>query len=271
MKIVFLILAHHKPENLSRLITKLKDKSIYFVIHLDSRADDEKFFEIKGDKHIHFIPRRVPSVWAGFGLVEATLNGLAYIRENLPFSERVVLLSGQDYPIKPIDHICSEFENNPEKIFMEYFPIPDKRWLLDGVTRFPFFERISSTIKIFGGSQWWSFPTPIIDFILEFVNNNKFYCDYFRRVIVPDESFFQTLLLNSGEDFILENINNELLHLIEWEPPFQHPRTFSSMDWHKMRSDKHLFARKFDVDVDKNILDLIDENILVNNSNELTC
>jgi hypothetical protein len=264
---VYLILAHKYPNQLKRLISRLYFKNCRFVIHVDGNENIDVFYksieELEISNSVSFVADRCCTSWGSFGLVQATLNSLLFIEKYFPETSRVSLLSGQDYPIKPLSFIDDYLNLNKSKIFIGYNNVAsiakDNHSI---VTRFPQYENISKQIDLYKGSQWWSFPMSVIRIILDVVKDNYDFVKYFRFVKIPDESFFHTLLLNSGDKIHLSNIVNCNLRFILWEPPFIHPRTFLANDIDSIISHPGLFARKFDEEVDANILDLIDQRIL---------
>jgi hypothetical protein len=81
--------------------------------------------------------------------------------------------------------------------------------------------------------------------------------------LLPDEMFFQTIIMNvtSVESKLV--IENNLTYL-SWESPdAPSPMTLRSSNLEELKSqDSSLFARKFDLEEDETILDLIDAEIL---------
>src|ERR1035437_3117888 len=105
--IAFLILAHTDPVHLGRLCRALDHHARIFV-HLDAKTDIRPFLAQPISKNVVFIADRVRVSWAAYSQVEATLR---LMREALASGHdfpHLVLLSGQDYPIKPLSqlHAC---------------------------------------------------------------------------------------------------------------------------------------------------------------------
>ncbi len=263
MNIVYLILAHKNAKQLNRLIDRLKGANTFFVLHIDAKCNLAEYKDAirENDANIHFVYKRVNCNWGKFSIVEATLNGLKYIVKSIKDADRVVLLSAQDYPIKKINYINDFFSNQPEAIFINHFTLPYKKWLGGGTFRFPNYERINSIMAIHAGAQWWSFPMSVVKKLLKMIVTYPAFTKYFSTVIVPDESFFQTLLFNSGEPFI-DNVTNGNLTFTAWEPPYNHPNTLTIGDFDTLRASELLFARKFDEQIDSHILNRIDSEIL---------
>jgi len=262
---VYLILAHKKLTQVLRLIKVLCCENSNFVIHLDKSVplpEVNNFINSINGLPVYVLNNRRASHWGSFELVQATLDGLEYIQDNFSPESRVVLLSGQDYPIKPLVYINSYFNANPDVIFLDYSPLPLPKWEGGGLYRFPFYETISKELKIYAGSQWMSFPVKIISIIFQFLQLNPEFIEYYQFVSVPDESFFQTALLNCNVPEVSQNLRRGNLHLIKWDPPFIHPRIFSERDWNLINKSSSLFARKFDEALFPDILNQVDTNIL---------
>jgi len=106
MKICYLILAHKNPEQLRRLVSTLDDTGVNFFIHVNKRSqsfyDDAR--EVLADfTNIYFLPRK--KIWWGtFGMTDAVITGIEVIASSDISYDRVVFISGQDYPIKSKDY-----------------------------------------------------------------------------------------------------------------------------------------------------------------------
>ncbi|MFC1222206.1 beta-1,6-N-acetylglucosaminyltransferase [Pedobacter sp. BG31] len=265
MNITYIILAHKNPRQLQRLVNVLSSAEVKFVIHVDKRADIGDFMRGFTDldfEKVFFLEQRCESAWGSFELVQAVLNALGFICSDLPSTDRIVLLSGQDYPIKGNRYINKYLAANPHSIFMEYDSVPYRNWKGGGEDRFPLYAEISEQIKFYGGSQWMSFPLPVAEIILDFLAVNPDFIRYFKLVRIPDESFFQTLLLNCGNEFVEKNLVNRNLHLIKWEFPYAHPKYLGEEYLNMMKKSRFLFARKLEASRPSRVLDRIDCELL---------
>jgi hypothetical protein len=56
-----------------------------------------------------------------------------------------------------------------------------------------------------------------------------------------------------------KEINNELLWYIVWEKDANSPNVLTSKDLDSIKNSKKLFARKFDINIDRTIFEKIDE------------
>ena len=103
MNISYIIIAHKNHDQLVRLVNKLDHEGVAFFIHIArnvERSFSRRVFEsLRGYSNCHFV-RRETIRWGSFGLVRAALNGIEdNFRLNVD-SDFLVLLSGQDYPLK---------------------------------------------------------------------------------------------------------------------------------------------------------------------------
>ena len=115
MRVAHLMLAHDRPDLAIRLAGVL-DGPVF--VHVDSKVDPAPF-EPAGQ----LVTPRVHPSWGSFGIVEATVAGMrSALRE--PF-DRLMLLSGRDYPIKPASVIHDEMEAQGSVIECAKFPHPD--------------------------------------------------------------------------------------------------------------------------------------------------
>jgi core-2/I-Branching enzyme len=125
MKLACIVLAHHRPKQLATLLAALRHPSVEVYLHVDRRASLIPFtraFEEAGIGDVALLPR-YRSRWASLGIIDATLAGLsAGVAGGCDY---FVLLSGQDFPLKPVEEIVTFFEDAGSTSYMSYFPVAD--------------------------------------------------------------------------------------------------------------------------------------------------
>ena len=82
---------------------------------------------------------------------------------------------------------------------------------------------------------------------------------YLRRVLAPEEVFFQTVLLSAGR-FTLANDSKRYFDFRG--STGNHPKMLRVADLPRMTSRGAHFARKLDERVDAGLLDVLDERVL---------
>lgn len=289
LRIAYLILAHSKPRQLIKLINALKNDNLTcFVIHYDSRASDceykELIDEFSNNPYIYFVEKRVKCFWGDFSLVEATLECMKCLEENNITYNYAVLLSGQDYPIKSNGEIFQFFQENYGSEFIECEKFPVKKWWGGGMNRLHYYyynksdnalkyvkcSMISLLRKIkvkrklpemdfYGGSQWWALTNEAIKFIIDYVNRNKLSVSFFEYSHIPDEIFFHTIIMNSHFKTAIKNDNLKYIHWIKHDQ--SSPSVLRAEDIDSILNIKKLFARKFDMNTDYKIIELLDSVI----------
>jgi hypothetical protein len=136
-------------------------------------------------------------------------------------------------------------------------------FLWDGVVPlFPIKRKFPEGFIPYRGSSYWCFPRDCVEYIYNFLNTpkGKGYVNYFKYVDGPDEMFFQTLLLSSP---LKDRVVNDNLFFIDWENPNPtRPRVFEACDFERLVNSPKLFARKFNITRDSEILDLLDQRFL---------
>ena len=121
----YLILAHKNPQQLARMIKTLDDGNSKFFIHLDAKTPIEPFTVQLEDEHIVFIPERERCVWGDFSIVLATIH-LMEAAAKVQNKGFFILMSGQDYPIKPMGELDAFLEENAQCDFIDYLPLEQK-------------------------------------------------------------------------------------------------------------------------------------------------
>jgi hypothetical protein len=156
MYIHYIILAHSNPLLLSRLISNLSSTNAIFYIHLDKKSNISPFISELESKNLDvtWITPRYRIKWGHLDIVRATLQAFKAIKPNSE-NDRIVLLSGQDFPIKPVKYIEDFFSKNSEKIFIEGEAFPTKTW---GERSF---DRINN-YHIFTPRRGWIYSLPHI-------------------------------------------------------------------------------------------------------------
>jgi len=114
-----------------------------------------------------------------------------------------------------------------------------------------------------GGSAWWCLTGPTARRLLEMSDAHPELARFFRYSEHAEEMYFQTILLSSGMDprrIRGEYTKPELgdyLWFVEWRGKAS-PRILRADDLDILLGSDRMFARKFDMDTDSRILDLID-------------
>jgi hypothetical protein len=122
----YIILAHKAPQQVARLVRRLEQPAARFFIHVDKKADFAAFKRaLDGLSFVMLLENRVECAWADFSIVEATNRCIDAV---LRAGNRgpVILMSGQDYPLRSNSEILQFFADRPGRSFIEMKAITKK-------------------------------------------------------------------------------------------------------------------------------------------------
>jgi hypothetical protein len=276
LRLAYIISAYHRLPQVARLVRRLNAEGARFFVHVDKKTDDGAYASLESSLEdlpaVHFLDRHTCH-WGGFGHVRATLKGIdELVKRGDPF-DYAILLTGQDYPIKPNEHIERFFETQRPKSFLGFSPLPSESWSprggLDRIEyrhlrlyghhlRSPLKRPFPSGVRPYGGGAYWCLSRDCIEYVARFVVRRPDVVSFFRHVDIPDEIFFHTILLSSE---LRDTIVNDNLRYIDWTQG-RRPAILRARDLEALRASPKLFARKFDMDQDETVLDLIDRHLL---------
>jgi len=113
--------------------------------------------------------------------------------------------------------------------------------------------------ECYGGSAWSALSASCVAYIEEYSRTHVSLVDYFRRTLSPDESLFQTVLVNSG----LFRLDNQSLHFTDFSTGRHsgRPRVLTRADLVTILASGKAFARKFDATSDAAVLDELDVSL----------
>lgn len=193
------------------------------VMHVDRNVPRKTFkqFEraLSDDPLIRFC-RRHRCEWGTWGIVAASQSGSEMMLSEFADVRHVYLASGSCLPLRPVQELIDYLAARPRTDFIESATTADVPWTVGGLDferftlRFPFSwkrrrflfdryvelqrrlrvrRRIPAGLVPHMGSQWWCLTRQTLSAILQDPERTT-YDRYFRRVWIPDESYYQTLV-----------------------------------------------------------------------------
>ncbi|MBD5132930.1 MAG: beta-1,6-N-acetylglucosaminyltransferase [Clostridiales bacterium] len=288
-KHAYLIIAHKDDYTFRTLLRLLDDERNDLFIHMDMKNKAYRPIEtnnlVKFSKVYH-TSERINVQWGGFSQIRAELLILHEAVSHGPY-RYYHLLSGQDLPIKSQDHIHDFFEHNAGKEFIcfESDVFSHQR----RVDKYHFFQetlgsewRLSTSpvymlnrillkiqslsgvkrnksIDFKKGPNWFSITDDLANFIL---GKEDWVQKTFKFTNCADEVFLQTIVHDSDYANHLyypkyDNDYHAIMRLIKWEGIRLHPHIWRITDKRELQGSDLLFARKFDCEVDKEIIDFV--------------
>lgn len=128
---------------------------------------------------------------------------------------------------------------------------------------------------LYGGSAWWVLPDKVISFILKELKDKPNKIKKLEKTYTPEETFFQIMTMASPlsdkvevnpVDMVSQNCMTYAHFSGKGKPFVGHPYILTKDDYDMLKEMNHFFARKFDMDVDSEILSALDDDIVRKNS-----
>ena len=117
-------------------------------------------------------------------------------------------------------------------------------------------KRIAPFERQYAGSQFWAFSERTFYAVLNYIREHKAALEgYYKYTSSPDEIYFHSVLM----DLVAKDSTIKLKEQITYVNYFRKNNVFVTEDFDKLTSAKgKLFARKFDTDIDIEILNKLD-------------
>ena len=282
-KHAYLIMAHTQPELLKKLLKMLDNERNDIYLHIDSKAKDYPLDEIAAvlQKSKCIFTERTDVKWGSYSQIncEMILLKEAVKTEHAYYH----LLSGMDLPIKSQEQIFAFFEKYKGLEFVDEDGATISEAALSRVKyTHKFYGKAGSVKDILGalsvkgqkllgvdktqkygniifqkGRNWFSITHGLAKLVVE---KEDWIQEVFGQSVCGDELFLQTVARNSeyAEKICNPNTMPEVpdTRYIDWKRGSNNnPYVFREDDFEELKNALGLFARKFDLNVDKKIVE----------------
>lgn len=282
----YLIMIHNNLPQFEILLQCLDYEKNDIYVHVDKKLKEftpEKYKKIIKKGNLFILPKRINIKWGGFTQIECELELLKEAtKRNHSYYH---LISGADMPLKNQNDIYNFFENHYGMEFIhfdekelrnEYRNRINKYYLFTGKKKsiikkiinklFLLLQfkknRIDNNIVLGKGANWFTITDKLANYVLSYEKEIR---KMYKYTLTADEMFLQTLVLNSEfkEKLYNQKFNDDyssILYCIDWKRG--NPYVYKEEDFNELMNSKMLFARKFDINIDKNIILKIKNHIL---------
>lgn len=222
MTVGFIMMCHTALDRAAQVARYWATHGAPVVIHVDARVPAEAFSHLGqslADLDTVSFCKRFKCDWGTWSLVQAAQTGAEQMLARHPEVGHVFLASGSCLPLRPLQELSDYLAARPTTDFIESVTTAEVGWTVGGIDmerftlRFPFSwkkqrrlfdayvdfqRRVGFKRKIPGGivphlgSQWWCLSRPTLAAILQDPDRPQ-HDRYFKRVWIPDESYFQSL------------------------------------------------------------------------------
>lgn len=277
-----LITCYKDKSNLIRLVKSFKDEmNVYIHIDLKSKEISESDLDFLNFKNLQII-KKYNIVWGSFSHLLAIID-LMKMAANNSENKFIHIVSGQDYKIKTNQYFYKRFDGDQNfysyilsqdeiplhvtrrytrGIFSSHFSILDEKVkkINDVFSSVNAKNKIGEFKKIYKGTIWSSMSMEICKFVLDYIENNPGYLDDLKHCFIPEEFFFQTIIMNSK---YCVNAVPDSLRYMDWTlRNGSDPAILDETDFNKFEDSENIFIRKVDTNISHNLLELIDKQLL---------
>lgn len=276
MKIAHLIIAHKNPAQLEILLNAMDHPAFDFYIHVDQKTDIKPFSFLFEREKVFAVEPRAKVYWAAYGMIQATINGIKNIQIAKKY-DYLNIMSAQDFPIKPVNYIYNFFLQHKGAEFITCESL-ETQWTeaLHRVKKYHFInwrikgrhrlERIISALlperkfpldlEIVGRANWFTLTNEAAAYLIDFIEKHPEVTRFFKYSWGADEIIFSTIIYNSP---FKERIRNNLVY-VDWTgAKGGHPNILTKKDFPALKNSEKLFARKLDIEVDKDLFTMLEE------------
>lgn len=275
--IAYLILVHRYPDQFKRLFKAVYHPANHYVIHVDKKSGAELHKTI-GDFLAGFpnasMLKSESALWGGYSLVDAELRAIKELLKLGLKWEFFINLSAQDFPLKSQNYIHNFLSHHIGKDFLKvadqtqvrpdtlhrvenYVTESDNEIITEPIVKRPFLQDATPFI----GNQWMILSRRFCEFLSHSPEVDRFK-EFYRHTLIADEGFFQTVIMNTSYKAAIVNDDKRTIDWIPMGTIKLRPRDFTIQDANFLMASSDLFARKFDETIDRDILSLLEINLL---------
>jgi len=223
MGVGFIMLVHQDLDRAAQVAGYWAQNDCPVVIHADTRTNALEYAQFQRSlaqfSNVRFANRHACD-WGKFSIVHATQDAAELLLRDFADVSHVFLASGSCLPLRPVAELTQYLAERADTDFIESVTTDEVVWTVGGLDRerftlrFPFswkrrrwfFDRYVEMQRALGftrrvprgiephlGSQWWCLTRATLTAILT-DRDRRQYDRYFRKVWIPDEAYFQTLV-----------------------------------------------------------------------------
>ena len=290
MRHAILIMAHKNIPHLCKIVEYFSHHCDVFI-HIDQKTQ-LSFAEkelLNNYEQVKLVSQKFKVFWGGTSVLDCEMYLLHEAFEHSD-AQYFHLISGQDYPVRPLQTFLDFFASQPEKEYIQYVHLPHPKWEKNTFRRLQYYypydyvegkdnprewikgqvrEQCKRGVKrpipdefdhLYGSSQWFSITRRAAQALLEYTSQQP---SLYRRVwmtFAPEECYVATVLVNLLRE---ENVVSDNHRLIRWQyENGNRPANLGIEHFPNLLEHQYFFARKMDRRCSPNLIRLIDEHLL---------
>nr|CAG4649102.1 EOG090X01AN [Scapholeberis mucronata]SVE93458.1 EOG090X01AN [Scapholeberis mucronata] len=294
-KIAFILTLNGRAlRQVTRLLKVIYRPHHVYLIHVDARQDFlfRNLLPLESQySNIRLVRNRHSSIWGGASLLDVLLESMEQLLKIDSHWQFVFNLSESDFPLRSIESLEALLAANPDRNFLKshgrqtrqfihkqgldrvFHQCESRMWRLGD-------RNLPAGIRIDGGSDWVGLTRQLVEYATSSANTSdpllRGLRDLYRYTLLPAESFFHVLVLNSK---FCDSYADNNLRMTLWRRSqgclCQHrnvvdwcgcsPMVFRTADWTHLTSmmakSTVFFARKFEAALDQSIMNRLEEQL----------
>jgi hypothetical protein len=297
--VAYVVLSYKNPAQVLRLVSALRESpGSEVVVRHDQRRSPLAAAAVE-ERGGHLLDDGIDVAWGEFSYVEVLTGALESALAQFD-PDWVLVLSGQDYPLRPpadterwlgaaeADAFLTAAWELPtderppppaEQFFMRYayrhYRLPGWAPRAPARARRLFYTRempaglgtrlgirrvrlpFGPRRRCFVSADWLTLSARAAREVTRVARDDRALMRFYERVLIPSESLFATILLNDPG----LSVSFEDRRFLSFQgPAVPHPDVLTSAHLEALLESGMHFARKFDSEVDEEVLDALDEH-----------
>lgn len=290
MKHAILIMAHKNVEHLCRLIEYFEHNCDVFL-HIDQKQDfaPGDLQQLNKYKQVKLVSRTYNVNWGGTSILDCEMF---LLRKALAQSDADYfhLISGQDYPLRPLSRFLEFFEQHAGEEFMHYVHLPHPKWEGNTFRRLQYFypydyaqdkenprQWVREQVRLqyakglkrpipdefdhlYGSSQWFSITRKAVTILLDYTTQFPSLYKKMWMTFAPEECYIATVLVNLLDTGKINPWNCRFIH---WKyENGNSPANLGNEHFRLLIEQEYLFARKMEWPCSVELMNRIDRYMI---------
>ena len=286
LKHAFLVTAYHDLPTLNRMVAKFSEYGDVLV-HIDKQSDINPNDVVSQEGVSVYKCYRIN--WGSFNHLKAILFLLKQAMKSQP--DYVHVVTGQDYPMVSKEAFDAFFAEHEGQSFLDFETVPDGSWLQERYAYYwftdcivhpksfdfwphPVIGKLLKWQKRFGvkrkklggfgieeiykGMVYVSLHKNAAQYVMDYMKTHISFLRSLKTCLIPEEFFFQTLLVNSP---LRDKLVNDNLRYMDWQ--FRDgisPCVLNETDYEAITQSGKLIMRKVSAKSEK-LIEMLHEKV----------
>ncbi len=287
MKHAILIMAHKDIDHICKLASYFSLQCDLFI-HIDKKShlNKDDIERLRSYNQVKSVSQKFDVNWGGTSVLDCELDLLQKAFNSGDY-DYFHLISGQDYPVRPLQFFLDYFEHINGKSLIQYVRLPHSNWEKGTFRRLQYYypydyasgkkdprrwvrmqvrDQMRKGIKrpipdefdyLYGSSQWFSINWNAAKTLIDYTKESPSFYNKVWMTFAPEECYVATVLLNLLDKEAIEQSNHRFI-LWKYENG-NRPANLGVEHFRCLLESDYLFARKMEKPHCTELIPLIDK------------